>query len=817
MSGPGRGHTATIRTYGVDMAEMGTRCRAPRIGRRAALLITSGLVASFITTIATTVARSATPAEADSVVDVVAWAPYWEFNDARTSFNANKDQMAELTPFFWTATSAGGQPVRTADITPTELQSYRTAAANAGKPFVATIVDGMPARAMATVLADPAQRAAHVAALVQFAVDGQFSGIDIDYEKFAFSDGRATWAATYIAWGSFMAELGPALDAAGKTLAVAVPPIYNSGQTDNSGYWVYNYPAMATYVDRVRVMTYSYSTSSAGPIGPYNWVSASMDAALAIVPANKLVMGIAAYGNDWITKIEGTCPVGVNPTKKTLTTDSANAWALSKGVRPAWDPVTRERTFSYVDSFEGKDSTQPNANFVRCNVSRTGWFSDADTIYERALLAQKKGLVGVALWAAGYDDSITWTGIAAARAGNTTWKAPVLAEPTPRAAPGAPITSPTSPLPARFLDTRSGTSTTDGQFRGTGQLGAQSQIELKIAGRGTVPDDATAVTLNVTAIGGGNGFVTVYPCGDRPTTSNLNVRNGQIISNSVITRLSETGTVCIYTQSPAHLVVDVFNVLSEAAFDPTARPARLLETRPNLSTIDGVAAGGGALKPGTVMRLQVAGRGDVSAAARTAVLNVTADGAALPGYITTWPCDSPAPATSNVNFPANTPIANAVVTGLGPDGTVCISASTTTNVIVDAFGELPPSSYQPLTTPGRILDTRVGGMTIDDDFSGGGIKANGSLIELQVSGRAGIPNGASSVVLNVTVDGPLLPGFITVYPCGEARPLVSNVNYAAGQTLPNLVITELSTSGTVCIFNSSSTHIVVDVFGQLSP
>ena len=100
--------------------------------------------------------------------------------------------------------------------------------------------------------------------------------------------------------------------------------------------------------------------------------------------------------------------------------------------------------------------------------------------------------------------------------------------------------------------------------------------------------------------------------------------------------------------------------------------------------------------------------------------------------------------------------------------------------------------------------------------TGGGIAANGSRIELQVSGRAGIPAGARSVVLNVTVDGPLLPGFVTVYPCQDARPLVSNVNYAAGQTLPNLVVTELSANGTVCLFNSSSTHIVVDVFGQLT-
>ncbi len=49
---------------------------------------------------------------------------------------------------------------------------------------------------MAGILADPAQRARHVDALVDFAADGDYDGMDIDYEQFAFADGRESWAAT---------------------------------------------------------------------------------------------------------------------------------------------------------------------------------------------------------------------------------------------------------------------------------------------------------------------------------------------------------------------------------------------------------------------------------------------------------------------------------------------------------------------------------------------------------------------------------------------------------------------------------------------
>jgi hypothetical protein len=49
------------------------------------------------------------------------------------------------------------------------------------------------------------------------------------------------------------------------------------------------------------------------------------------------------------------------------------------------------------------------------------------------------------------------------------------------------------------------------------------------------------------------------------------------------------------------------------------------------------------------------------------------------------------------------------------------------------------------------------------------------------------------------------------------RPNVSNVNYASGQTLPNLVISAVSSAGTLCVFTSVKTHVIVDVFGSLTP
>ena len=67
-----------------------------------------------------------------------------------------------------------------------------------------------------------------------------------------------------------------------------------------------------------------------------------------------------------------------------------------------------------------------------------------------------------------------------------------------------------------------------------------------------------AVSLNVTAVNvSGNGFVTVYVCGQREEISSLNVAAGQTVANAVIAPLSGAGTICVFSSTPVDLVVDI--------------------------------------------------------------------------------------------------------------------------------------------------------------------------------------------------------------------------------------------------------------------
>jgi len=91
--------------------------------------------------------------------------------------------------------------------------------------------------------------------------------------------------------------------------------------------------------------------------------------------------------------------------------------------------------------------------------------------------------------------------------------------------------------------------------------------------------------------------------------------------------------------------------------------------------------------------------------------------------------------------------------------------------------------------------------------------AAGSTLELGVTGAAGVPVDASAVVLNMTVVNARAAGFVTVYPCGEALPTASNLNFVAGQTVPNLVIARPGVGGRVCVFADAGVDVLADVAG----
>ena len=245
-------------------------------------------------------------------------------------------------------------------------------------------------------------------------------------------------------------------------------------------------------------------------------------------------------------------------------------------------------------------------------------------------------------------------------------------------------------------------------------------------------------------------------------------------------------------------------------------PGRLMDTRTTTDAIvDSTRGPVGIRVAEQVTELEVGGRYGIPASAIAVALNVTVVSPQAKGFATVWPCGETQPNASNLNFVAGQSIPNSVITKLGSAGKVCFSTSKGAHLIADVAGYYPLGSTFVPQVPGRLLDTRSTGETVDDfgpATAQGPVVAN-STTELNVGGRYSIPADASAVVLTVTVTGPQGKGFATVWPCGEAQPTASNVNFTAGTTIPNLVITKLGTAGKVCIFSSAATNLIADVSG----
>ncbi len=126
-----------------------------------------------------------------------------------------------------------------------------------------------------------------------------------------------------------------------------------------------------------------------------------------------------------------------------------------------------------------------------------------------------------------------------------------------------------------------------------------------------------------------------------------------------------------------------------------------------------------------------------------------------------------------------------------------------------------PGPYQPLP-PARILDTRAGTGGFSTPLG------PGQSIDVQVAGQGGVPSMAAgvpptAVVLNITATNTAAPSYLTVYPTGMPRPLASNLNWIAGQTVPNLVELALGTGGKLSVFNASgTTDVIIDVQGWVA-
>ncbi|HEV7708434.1 MAG TPA: DUF1565 domain-containing protein [Asanoa sp.] len=322
---------------------------------------------------------------------------------------------------------------------------------------------------------------------------------------------------------------------------------------------------------------------------------------------------------------------------------------------------------------------------------------------------------------------------------------------------------------------------------------------------------AAAVVLNVTVTQPtAKGYLTVYPGnGSRPEVSNVNFVANQTVANLVTVPVGSGGVdLANASAGTTHVVADIAGYYANTGSGLTAgTPVRVLDTR-------GAIGVPGTTPIGPNGKVTVDLSSKVPAGTTAAVLNLTVTKPTTSGHFTVFPPGAAVPTASNVNFLAGQTVNNMVIAPVvGGKVAFAFGGAGTVHLLADLTGWFGPGgtdTYLP-TFPTRILDTRTTGTPVGP----------GQTVRVTVDAGAcgSTPCTRTAVVANLTVTNAKAAGYLSVYPFGQPRPVVSALNFTAGQTVANLITVGLGQDSFLVYNNAGSTvDVAVDQAGfYLSP
>ena len=244
-------------------------------------------------------------------------------------------------------------------------------------------------------------------------------------------------------------------------------------------------------------------------------------------------------------------------------------------------------------------------------------------------------------------------------------------------------------------------------------------------------------------------------------------------------------------------------------------PCRLVDTRlsPGPFGAPGLAAGSA-----RAFALPQSNCG-IPAGALAYSLNVTVVPTGPLGYLTIWPTGAAQPLVSTLNSLDGRIKANAALVPAGVGGSVSVFSTGATELVLDVNGYFVDAATSPQAlvffplTPCRVADTRSAAGPL-----GAPVLAGGAVRSFPVlSANCGVPANAQAYSLNSTVvpNGPL--GYLTLWPTGQAQPLVSTLNALTGAVVANAAIVPAGPGGSISAFVTSQTHLVLDINGYFAP
>jgi hypothetical protein len=332
---------------------------------------------------------------------------------------------------------------------------------------------------------------------------------------------------------------------------------------------------------------------------------------------------------------------------------------------------------------------------------------------------------------------------------------------------------------------------------------------------------AQAYSLSVAVVPKGPlGFLTVWPAGtSQPLASNLNSAQGEVVANAAIVGAGTDGAISTYASDATDLVIDINGYFASPGLTGgssfySVSPCRILDTR--------LPTGQPSLAAGSTRTVAIpSSPGSACGAfpqATAYALNVTAVPQGPLFYLSVWPAGQSMPLVSTLNAVGGQVTASAAVVPAGTQQSVSFFATNATGLVIDSSGYFaaPGQANELLfvpTTPCRVVDTR----NPNAPLGGPAIEAASSRTFPVRDSPCGLPPNAQAYVFNVTAIPTRSLGFLTVWPAGMATPWVSTLNAPRSSPVANLAIVPAGDSGSISVFASDQTHLVIDVTGYFVP
>ncbi len=298
-----------------------------------------------------------------------------------SSLASNAENISIIAPFYYRLDDKGG--VEKWDGVSKEQITILTSYAQEKNVKVLVLIhnllygkSGEGKKRSQAVLKDHESREHFAGEVTELVAKSGFDGVMLDIEDIRFKD-RDKFSALVKQVKENFADRD-------LIVAVSVPP--ETGDLVK-GSWAVNfdYGSIGKYADRVVVMAYDehgYPTKQ-GPIASREWVERVVKYSTSVVPREKIVLGVPAYGFDW--KVD-------KPRPHYLSYDMAKDLANSRESEPV---------FSHFDG-------APNFTYKEKDEEHQVWYEDRESFEVKAEIARKHGLKGLAIWRLGMEDTAIW-------------------------------------------------------------------------------------------------------------------------------------------------------------------------------------------------------------------------------------------------------------------------------------------------------------------------------------------------------------------------------------------------------------------------